>query len=1513
MELFGSLSLGGNFHCPTCHKDITAGEYPQKVEEEILWMNKLGDEDFSDPEDSGNRGISVKFLVEFCIFFNLWDVSSRDVRSKYVIPMTSPQRCRFVDLPMLVEAKVVGPARTFISHSWSGKFGDLVAAASDRAEESTMVWIDIFAVRQWPSTKNDLNFQVVIERCASLLIVCPSIPEVRQLLVDMSNLSAQLKTRIPFLRVWCLYEIFYAAKNNINIDVKGGSFSFKDNGKHFFAKDISILKTMASIIDIDAASATNAADRTMIFGLIESFDGGVSGMNDMVQEVLKLACCRLEDNDLHCAARTGDIAYIQKWVLECKDVNARDNYGLTVLHAAADSNQLSTVQYLLSRKADIAIGDKNGSTAVHFAARSGSLSCLQCLLENGANKDARDKEGQSALHIVAVSRYRFACLKYLVSCGADLALMDNNGRNVLHRACASGRLPFVEYLVSHGANVDVKDNMGDSALHYSVNDSGNLTCFQHLVANGAQVLVRNGVGNALLHHAVLKGSVAFVQHLLGSVRVDVNAMNASGDTALSIAKLLLLGGGCSSGSSCDDKEMMMTAIPVIINLLESHGADVSITPSKYHPFHYAAKTADVLARSCLLSLDADIINIADRAGCTALHFAADSGSLPCLKYLLESGADVHAADDAGRSALHYAAHSSNSTCAVALVAATAAPSSCVQYLLEQGAQTNCVDNNGLSALHCAFQSDNLQSFEQLLSWPLIDCNVICSPLIHFMYKSSRGENFLSYLDALHARGADVNIRDGRGMTLLQHCGESEDMPLFEYLISQHGADVNTLSHTDEHLSHYFYNHSNTGLLLSFVKYLISHGANINSSGKYFDSRGRTLLHAAAARGDLSFVDFLVSAGANVNIKDNIRGISALQLAVYEDQRYVSIFVPIFVRHRSCVEYLIAHGADDINFDCGRLLHGAAKDGDSPFVTYLVSHNADVNIIGSDGFPPLYSAAAKGHRSCVEILIAHGADVNTNRGFLLQEAAKSGDMSFIEYLISHNADVNMVGMSGFPPLYYAAAKGHRCCVEYLISKGADVTIMQDGWGDLLIQFARSGNLPWVDFIVSHACLDDVDSSARYKTTALHSAASGGYRPCVECLIAHGADVNAFIDHYSHHTLLYRAAKTGDLSFLEYLISRGANVNIGNGYPTALCSAVSGGHHSCVEYLILHGADANIFGDRDDPPLHTAIKEQDLQMVKLLCSSSTTNITLVNRYGCTPMYSAVRRGNLSCVKYLVEKGANVQNDELLQVAARNGHLGCVDYLVMNRQQGDDVVSDSNYENLMALHCTAASGHLECVKYLINRVTDAYVPDSNGNTAIHLAVDGNHLDCLQLLLSHTGAHYCNISAPIHAKNRNGNTAVYLAARRGHLPCFECLVAHGADVNVSGEDGNNPFHLCAINGFIECGSSGSGAGSSSSSDVAALYERIFVHLNKSPINKTDFEARNHNGQTALHCAILSGRMACVKFLVFHGASVNAVFNGTNPRSLAANCDPLDKLGIIRYLADHGAIPQPNSYTYFG
>ena len=91
-----------------------------------------------------------------------------------ILPSTRDTRCRYADLPELMEC--FGPATVFVSHCWGAKFGDLIGAACHGARTDRVVWIDIFAVRQWPGNVADLDFQdghiEKDELCAMLMEVC---------------------------------------------------------------------------------------------------------------------------------------------------------------------------------------------------------------------------------------------------------------------------------------------------------------------------------------------------------------------------------------------------------------------------------------------------------------------------------------------------------------------------------------------------------------------------------------------------------------------------------------------------------------------------------------------------------------------------------------------------------------------------------------------------------------------------------------------------------------------------------------------------------------------------------------------------------------------------------------------------------------------------------------------------------------------------------------------------------------------------------------------------------------------------------------------------------------------------------------------------------------------------------------------------------------------------------------------------------------------------------------------
>ena len=299
------------FMCSGCNQEVTD---PNRVSSEKEISKRLGAEDLSTPADSVNRGLTIAFLVAFCQTFNLYEVTTGEVLRNFVVPFTFVKRCRFVELEAMQKSGVVGEANTFISHCNKAPFGTLIAALCDGGADMTRrVWVDIFAVRQWPSSKSDLHFERVIAQCPSFMMVCPSSPEVTQMSeVDIRNrrFPAAVKKRVPFFRIWCLFELHYAAIMGKPIVIKGGSFRLEEaEGRQVlrFEADWRMLTSMYYAIEVNEAEATVAADKAMIFKKILSYDKGFDGFNSRVRGVIVGAREACAHPDLLCAA-CGDAA-----------------------------------------------------------------------------------------------------------------------------------------------------------------------------------------------------------------------------------------------------------------------------------------------------------------------------------------------------------------------------------------------------------------------------------------------------------------------------------------------------------------------------------------------------------------------------------------------------------------------------------------------------------------------------------------------------------------------------------------------------------------------------------------------------------------------------------------------------------------------------------------------------------------------------------------------------------------------------------------------------------------------------------------------------------------------------------------------------------------------------------------------------------------------------------------------------------------------------------------------------
>ena len=100
-----------------------------------------------------------------------------------------------------------------------------------------------------------------------------------------------------------------------------------------------------------------------------------------------------KDQKLIDAAVVGDVAKVKKLIAEGADVNAKDNFGQTVLMWAACRGHIEIAKLLIESGADVNAKDSTGDTALIFAASEGHLETVKILIESGADVNAKNMTG----------------------------------------------------------------------------------------------------------------------------------------------------------------------------------------------------------------------------------------------------------------------------------------------------------------------------------------------------------------------------------------------------------------------------------------------------------------------------------------------------------------------------------------------------------------------------------------------------------------------------------------------------------------------------------------------------------------------------------------------------------------------------------------------------------------------------------------------------------------------------------------------------------------------------------------------------------------------------------------------------------------------------------------------------------------------------------------------------------------------------------------------------------------
>ena len=508
-----------------------------------------------------------------------------------------------------------------------------------------------------------------------------------------------------------------------------------------------------------------------------------------------------------------------------------------------------------------------------------------------------------------------------------------------------------------------------------------------------------------------------------------------------------------------------------------------------------------------------------------------------------------------------------------------------------------------------------------------------------------------------------------------------------------------------------------------------------------------------------------------------------------------------------------------------------------------------------------------------------------------DAAERGDKEAVRRLLKQAVDVNAAQGDGMTALHWAAMHGDADLTAMLLYAGANAGAT-----------TRLGGY-----------------------TALHLASQAGAAAAIKTLAAAGANVNASTS--TGATPLMFAATSGKADAVDALIELSADPNAketANG-QTALMFAAALDRADVARALLQHGADATIASRTVDltkvrapeDVLQQEIRDaQTAQSAKQEAASAspaasrpapamgasavpgvtrpfTFNELIGTQGGLTALHFAARQGAMRTIQTLVEMGANVNQvspgdrTSPLVIATINGQFDVAKYLLDHGAESN-LASEAGMTPLYAV-------------LNVEWAPKAFYPQPRA----YLQQQTSYLDLMQALLDKGADPNARVSRKIWYTQYNfdllrveeaGATPFWRAAYASDINAMKLLIAHGADPEIrttkpaqndrfrqggtrSGDDSKDhsglpPVPTAGPDIPALHATAGVGYGEGFAANAHRFAPTGMLAAVKYLVEElhADVNARDADGNTALHDAAARGDNEMIEYLVSKGADVKAV-----------------------------------------
>lgn len=363
------------------------------------------------------------------------------------------------------------------------------------------------------------------------------------------------------------------------------------------------------------------------------------------------------------------------------------------------------------------------------------------------------------------------------------------------------------------------------------------------------------------------------------------------------------------------------------------------------------------------------------------------------------------------------------------------------------------------------------------------------------------------------------------------------------------------------------------------------------------------------------------------------------------------------------------------------------------------------------------------------------------------------------------------------LYRALLENPKCPTT-----GVDCRPRQSRFNEQLYEAINAWKLSHNVPIVPQSCIEHIKDAADprklFRAIEKHDLIK------VQQLVEVGADLQTTRGS-QNWTPLHVAVDEEAVGIVRFL----ACVNIdcrGSKGETPLTIAAQKGFLEIAKILVGRGASVNCLdGDRISP-LCMACQEGHLHIVRFLvdCGAKLTPLPTV-----TPLMCAVMDCHITVMRYLHDVGVDVNEktpedgDTALHQACSGVDAEPVEFLLERGAHVDTICNTGR----LPIHVAALHGNLYAVSELLKRGTPVDVVEkSHGNTALMLAVDGEHLNIVDYLITH--------GADVNFRNRKKQTPLFLACCKSNAEIARRLIRAGANIaSPAGKCNSTPLHAAA------------------------------------------------------------------------------------------------------------------------